>query len=393
MALAFTRDEYRRRATKVRRQMENRGIDVLLVSDIANQFWLTGCEGWSFYLPQFVILPLADEEPMWIGRAMDVPGARRTGYMSPDRVHPFPESHVQRPDRHPCDFIGNFLGDLGYSGKRIGYESDAYYFSPRGFRSLQAALPKAVFVDCDVMVNWERAVKTEAEIAYMRRAAATAARCMHTAYELIAPGVRQCDVVGEIYKLQMAGDPELSGDLTGLCPIILAGEAGTTAHPIWSEERFASDQPVAIEVAGACRRYHAALCRSLYLGRPPAPVTDTATAVEEGLARVLEAVQAGVTAAQVHGAWQAVLDRHGMKKDSRIGYSIGVGYPPDWGEHTISLRPGEDVVLESGMVLHIVIGMWLERFGLELSETVLVGEKRAECLTDFPRELHVKALA
>lgn len=390
MGLAFTVEEYRSRAARVRKAMAEKRLDVLLVADIASQLWLTGCEGWSFYVPQLVVLTAADEEPMWIGRAMDAPGARMTGYMRPDRIHAIPERYVQRADRHPADYIAEFLASKGFGRSVVGYESDAYFFTPRTFRHLCDGLPGARFVDCDLLVSWQRAVKSAAEVELMRRAARIAERTMRTAYDRIAVGTRQCDVVGEIYRTQIAGDPEVSGDLTGLCPIILAGKAGSTAHPIWSEERFKDGETVAIEVAGACRRYHSALCRTLQLGTPPRQVTDTAKAVEEGLGEVLKVVRPGITTHDVHAAWQRILDRYGLKKESRIGYSIGVGYPPDWGEHTISLRADETTVLESGNVLHIVLGMWSADFGLELSETVLVTASGAECLTSFPRDLYVK---
>jgi Xaa-Pro aminopeptidase len=119
-------------------------------------------------------------------------------------------------------------------------------------------------------------------------------------------------------------------------------------------------------------------------------VTSLAGAVREGLEAVLSNTRAGLTAHDVHAAWQAVLDRHGLKKESRIGYSIGLGYPPDWGEHTVSLRAGEDTPIEANMVLHSVLGMWGKGWGLELSETFLVTDTGTECLTTFPRELFVK---
>ena len=84
-------------------------------------------------------------------------------------------------------------------------------------------------------------------------------------------------------------------------------------------------------------------------------------------------------------------DRHGLKKESRIGYSIGVGYPPDWGEHTISLRQGDRTVLAPGHVVHAILGMWMEGWGIEVSETILVTEKACETLTNFPREIFVRA--
>ena len=90
-------------------------------------------------------------------------------------------------------------------------------------------------------------------------------------------------------------------------------------------------------------------------------------------------------------AWRKVIARHGLKKESRIGYSIGVAYPPDWGEHTISLRPGDKSVLEPGNVVHCILGMWMESWGIEVSETILVTDKGNETLTKYPREIHVKS--
>ena len=112
-------------------------------------------------------------------------------------------------------------------------------------------------------------------------------------------------------------------------------------------------------------------------------------AVEEGMQAVLDTVAPGVSCGAVHAAWQKVLDRYGLVKESRIGYGIGVGYSPDWGEHTISLRPREATLLETGHSLHIILGMWMEGWGMELSETVLVTANGCRCLTDFARGVHV----
>ncbi len=391
MTLPFTKNEFRSRSAKVRARMAEQGVDLLLVSDPANIYWLTGAGDWSFYVPQFAIITTNDEESMWIGRAMDTPGARMTSWMAPDRVHAYPESYIQRLGVHASDYIGEFVAKFGFGAKRIGYESDSYYFSPKSFAHLRSALPNATFVDCDLLVNWSRAVKSQAELDYMRQAATVVETAMRVAYDEIAPGVRQCDVVADIYKAQIAPNDEFGGDLTSLCPIILAGKMASTAHPIWTDEPFANDQAVAIELGGCRRRYTSSLARTLHLGRnPPKKLADTAKAVEEGLEAALAAAKAGVTGGEIHAAWQTVLSRHGLKKESRIGYAMGVGFPPDWGEHTISLRAGETVPIEADTTLHIILGMWMEDWGFEMSETVRLTPTGAECLTNFPRGLHVK---
>ncbi|MFT5400309.1 MAG: Xaa-Pro aminopeptidase, partial [Gammaproteobacteria bacterium] len=168
-----------------------------------------------------------------------------------------------------------------------------------------------------------------------------------------------------------------------------AGEAATTAHPMWTDEKFADGQTVALELGGTRKRYNAALARTVQLGKGPQTVFDTADAVIEGLEAVLETIKPGALAGDVHRAWQTVLDKYGLVKESRIGYSIGVGYSPDWGEHTVSLRADEQTVLEENMVLHVMLGMWLDDWGMEISETVAVTRNSVECLTRFERGVHV----
>src|SRR5579864_1891601 len=137
LQLAFSRHEYDNRLRNVRARMADAGIDLLLVSDPANMNYLTGYDGWSFYVPQLVALPLEAGDPLWIGRAMDAAGARLTVFMPDDRVIGYPETYVQARDRHPMDFIAEHLCRSGWDGKRIGVETDSYYFSPKAYARLR----------------------------------------------------------------------------------------------------------------------------------------------------------------------------------------------------------------------------------------------------------------
>lgn len=389
--LPFERAEYDRRLALVRAEMARRDLELLIVNDVANQHYLTAYDGWSFYTPQVVVVPAeAGEEPVWIGRMMDAAGGRLTAWMKPENVVGFPEDHVQQADRHPMDWIARWLVAKGWGRRRIGIELEAYYYSPKAHARLTAGMPAATFVDADLLVNWVRAVKSPAEIAYLRHAALIAGRAVEAAYEAIAPGVRECDAIARIQAAQVAGHPDLAGDVTALPPTILGGENASAPHMMWSERRFGDDETVALELAGVCRRYAAGLARTMQLGRVPRKVEDTGKAVLEGMDAVLGAIRPGVTAEAVEAAWRAVIARHGLKKESRIGYSIGVAYPPDWGEHTISLRAGDRTVLQPGNVVHAILGMWMDGWGIEVSETILVTGTGSETLTDFPRAIFVK---
>ena len=388
MPAPFSREEYQDRLKKVRTSMSQRNLDAMLIGDPANMNWLTGFDAWSFYVPQ-VMLVLHDEEPIWMGRNMDAGAVPLTTYLEASSVMPYPEEYVQQDDKHPMEVVAGFLRDKQLQGKRIGYESDTYFFSPKSLDCLQKGVPNANWIDADRMVNWCRVVKSDAEIIVMREASRLVEGAMTVAYENIASGVRQCDLMAKILAAQVGGNEHFGGDLTALSPLILAGKAASTAHPMWTDETFSDGQTVALELGGTRKRYNAGLARTVQLGEGSQKVFDTADAVQEGLDAVLETIKPNIQAGDVQRAWQRVLDKHGLVKDSRIGYSIGVGYSPDWGEHTVSLRGDDTSILEKNMTLHVMLGMWMDGWGLEISETVAVTDTGVECLTQYPRGVHV----
>ena len=167
--LYFARDEYQARIAKTRAAMQQRNIELLIVTDPSNMAWLTGYDGWSFYVHQCVVLS-HDGEPVWFGRSQDANGAKRTCFMSHDNIIGYPDHYVQSTERHPMDYLCAQLESLGYSKMHIGVEMDNYWFTAAACASLQSHLPNASFVDTTALVNWQRAVKSERELEYMRTA-------------------------------------------------------------------------------------------------------------------------------------------------------------------------------------------------------------------------------
>ena len=388
MAPAFSKAEYEARLVKVRAAMQDRGLEAMIIGDPTNINWLSGYDAWSFYTPQVMLVDLYDG-PFWVGRLMDAGAANFTTYLSESQVVAYPETLVQRPDTHPMAYLADWMSDRGFASSRIGYESDSYFFSPRALASLQAGLPDASFIDADLLVNWQRLVKSPAELEVMRGAARIAEAAMQTAWDGARVGVRQCDLMAEVMATQIRGTPQHGGDMPALHPLILAGEAATTAHPMWTDAPLVAGQTIAFELGACLRRYNVGLARTVHIGTPPDELQRTAAAVGEGMAAVMEVLKAGVVTGDVHAAWQTVLDRYGLEKPSRIGYSIGAGYMPDWGEHTLSFRPGETAIVPEDAVVHIILGMWMDDWGMELSETLHVRRNDCVRLCDFPQHVHL----
>ena len=122
----------------------------------------------------------------------------------------------------------------------------------------------------------------------------------------------------------------------------------------------------------------------------PQKYLDAEKAVLEAVDRGLEQAKPGNTCEDIAIAFYDTLERHGFSKDSRTGYSIGLSYPPDWGERTMSFRRGDKTVLEPGMIFHFMPALWLDDGGLEITEPILITETGVECLCNTPRKLFVK---
>jgi len=387
--LRFSRGEFDARLKKTRQAMQKKGIDLLLVTDPSNMNWLTGYDGWSFYVHQMVVLPL-DETPLWYGRGQDANGARRTAWLPEDRLIGYPDHYVQSEVRHPMQLLAQIIADQGWGSRRIGVEMDNYYFSAAAHHHLVQGLPNARFVDATALVNWQRAVKSEQELAYMRKAARLVERMHRRIVELVEPGIKKCDLVAEIYAAGLRFADGIGGDYPAIVPLLPSGPDAGAPHLTWDDRPMREGEGTFFEIAGCYHRYHCPLSRTVFLGQPPAHIVEAEKAVLEAMAAGLEQAKAGNQAQDIAHAFFRVLAAHGIEKNNRTGYPIGVSYPPDWGERTSSLRPGDATVLESGMTYHFMSGLWMDDWGLEITESIVIGERGPELLADVPRQLVVK---
>lgn len=390
VALPFSRAEYAARLASVRRAMETAGLDLLWVTDPSNMAWITGYDGWSFYVHQGVLVGPTDDPVFW-GRGMDAIGALRTCWMAAEHCIGYADDYVQNPDKHPMQDLGRLVRDRGGVRARLGVELDNYYYSAKAHAVLGAALPDARISDATGLVNWRRAVKSEQELAYMRHAARIVER-MHAAIEAtIRPGLRKNELVAEIYRTGIMGTDAAGGDYPAIVPLLPTGKNASAAHLTWDDQPFATGAGTFFEIAGCHRRYHCPQSRTAYLGTPPQAMRDAEAAVLEGIEAGIDAARAGKRAGDVARALFGVFAKSGIVKDGRCGYPVGLSYPPDWGERTISFRGTDASELRPGMTFHFMPGLWFDDWGLEITETILIRETGpAECLTRTPRGIVVK---
>lgn len=388
--LHFTREEFANRIAKTRAAMEQAGLELLVVSDPSNMNWLTGYDGWSFYTHQAAILSL-ESEPIWWGREMDASGAKLTVFMDHQNIASYPDHYVQTPERHPMQTLAELLRERGLDELRCGLEMDNYYFSASAWETLKRELPDTPFSDATGLVNWQRAVKSETEIEYMRRAARIVEAMHARIIEIAEPGLAKNELVAEIYRTSVQGADGHWGDYPAIVPMAPSGMDATAPHLTWDDKPLKKGESTFFEIAGAHRRYQCPQSRTLFLGNPPQKYRDAEKAVLEAVEAGLDQAKPGNLCEDIAVAFYNTLEKHGFEKDSRTGYAIGVSYPPDWGERTMSFRRGDKTVLEPGMTFHFMPALWLDDGGLEITEPILITETGVECFCNTPRELFVKA--
>ncbi len=386
---AFEKEEYEIRISKVRKSMDEKNIEVLIVTDPSNMAWLTGYDGWSFYVHQCVVLSL-EREPFWYGRGMDANGAKLTVFMQHENIIGYPDDYVQNPEKHPMDYLSEILTEKNWAQKTIGVEKDNYYFSASCLESLQRNLVQANFVDSTGLVNWQRTVKSPRELEFIRKAARIVEKMHERIFEVMEPGMHKNDLVAEIYHSGIKGAEDAGGDYAAIVPMTPTGADASAPHLTWDDQPIPNNSGTFFEIAGCYRRYHCPLSRTIYLGQPPQKYLDVEKAVLEGIEAGLEAAKPGNFAEDIEAAWRKTISKYGYEKESRCGYAIGLSYPPDWGERTVSFRKGDKTVLEPNMTFHFMPALWFDDWGLETTESIVITDSGVETLANVPRKLFVK---
>ncbi len=134
--------------------------------------------------------------------------------------------------------------------------------------------------------------------------------------------------------------------------------------------------------------------RTIFIGQPTDLQRRCAEALVEAVNTAIEVIKPGVTCEAVDQAARKVVEDAGLGEywRHRLGYSIGVNYPPDWGEgEIISLRRGEQRELQPNMTFHMVpLCLRYREWGIGFSESIRVTETGCEHFSNLSREVLIK---
>ncbi len=378
--LPFAVDEYRRRVGRVQAEMAQRGIDVLMINHLENIYYLSGYRTIGYYsFMALFVTPSGD--PVHLSRLIEKTVLQGSSWIDDMDLYPDTERGL--------DAAVRVIKERKWDGLRIGIDKSAWYLTIDDFEKLQAALPKAKWVDSSLLVENMRLIKSPAEQAFSRKAGKAASEGMRSALGALRAGITEDDLMAAAYQ----GLFRMHSEYPGLPPLINSGVRHTMAHAMAEGNPVNQDDAVYFEVGASIKRYHAATLRIGYVGTPPKLFLDLTDLCRRSIDAGLKQMKPGNPAEAVDFAARKVIADagYGDKFRHKAGYSIGIALPPDWSEaRTMMLRGGEKRLLQAGMIYHFLPAVFeYKEYGVGLSETVLITETGHEILTDVEQKLFV----
>jgi Xaa-Pro dipeptidase len=379
--LPFSIDEYNARLAGISIEMQNRGIDVLVLTTPENIYYVSGFGTKGYYTFQALVIS-SNSAIFLVTRKFELINVSRLSWVD--------EARVFEDTEKPADILIEALKKAGLDRGRIGVEMNRWFLPAGTYADLNSSLPFAEFVNGSGIVEKQRVCKSPKEIEYIRKAADTVSVGMKAALDTLSQGVTENDVAGELYKAAIkAGSEYMAGQ-----PYVASGYRSALPHATWQGRKIEYGDVVYAESSANVRRYSAALIRTAVIGKPDHAVKHAAEAVIAGLESAIDKIKPGVTSGDVDFACRNTIGKYGLAEGffHRTGYSIGVGFSPAWGEGQImDLKPEDTRELRKGMVFHIVPIVFISGVaGVGFSETVLVTDTGAEVLTNLHHSLLVK---
>jgi Xaa-Pro dipeptidase len=354
--LPFSEQEYVERVERVRAAMEERGLELLLVTVPENSYYLTGFQTGSHHA--FLVLALPRRgEPAWIVRRTELSNVRAWAGVSW-----VTQGHGVDDAEDPIDVLASVLTKLGHARSRIGIEQEGLFFTIAFYRKLGQRLPGATLEDGSNIVERLRRIKSQAELACMRRAGEITARALRATIDALREDVTDA----ELASVLLATATREGSEIMALGPFVTTGRRTALAHSSWAGVPVRRGDVVNAEMAAVVARYNTPAFRVAVLGEPSDELRRLFDASQAGLEAGLARIGPGMTSGEADRVVRQPIEAAGYGEQFvvRAAYGIGLAFSPGWGEnHVMSIRPGDPRPLEPGMCFHLVPALYQEGLG------------------------------
>jgi Xaa-Pro dipeptidase len=372
--------EYRDRLARTRDLIGSRGLTALIMSTPGNVFYLTGYETQGLWYPNLLVVPV-DGEPFMVTRQAEETVVEADTWIELSR--PFWDSD------DPMETLAAALAEFGLAEGALGIEADSYYLRVYEHDRLGALLGRRPIATSGIVESL-RVIKSDAEIALMRRSAAATDAGVMAAVKAVEVGETENDVAAAAYGGMLAAGAHWGAT----APWVVSGPRSFVSHATWRGRRIEAGDPVFLEIGATVHRYQTATMRTVVAGDLSPRMREAEAVINEATDAALAMIRPGVLTADVDRVARDVIAHNtfGARQYTRVGYGIGISFPPGWGEgHVIDIKQGNTSRFAPSMTFHVIPFLQIQgEAAIGTSETVLVTQDGCERLTGVERRIFTR---
>ncbi|MEX3014930.1 M24 family metallopeptidase [Gymnodinialimonas hymeniacidonis] len=375
----FAPSEYAMRQANAASALRDANLDALLIFAPESMYWLTGYDTFGFAMFQAMVLD-ADGRIDLLTRLPDLRQAQNTSVLPCECIHIWPEHQ----DAAPANDLADLLRNLGLSGKRLGWETRTAGLTFANGQSIADAVPN--LTDASDLIPVLRRVKSDAEIAMIRRAAGMTDAALDAALRTTTPGAFE----GDIHAAMQSAILSMGGEPAGNETVIGSGANALLCRSFAGRRHLDARDQLTLEWSGSAARYHAAAMRTIVIGTPSDQQRKMHAACEEALEACEAAIRPGRPMADVYTAHADVFDKRGLShaRLQACGYGMGIAYNPIWVEFPMFYE-GNPLIMQENQAffLHMIVMDSDAGLAMTLGHTVLVTADGAERLSRHGTDL------
>jgi len=383
MALHFDPQEFNNRLNSVCAKMADDNLDGMLIFQQESMYYLTGYDTFGFCFFQCLYLG-ADGTTALLTRSADYRQAQQTSNLQDIRIW------TDEAGASPVDQLKDMLRDLGAGNTHLGVEYNSYGLTAYNGKALDAGLEGfCTTKDASDLINAIRAIKSDAELVYVRRAGELGDAALTAAIDATYAGADEGNILSAMHTEIFKG----GGDYPANEFIIGSAEDALLCRYKSGRRTLDTHDQLTLEWAGVYRHYHAASMRTLVIGTPKDQHTNMHAAAMDALVACEVCMRPGHTAGDIFQAHATIMDKAGLK-DHRLnacGYSLGAKFTPSWMDAPMFYANNSfEIVPNMVLFAHMILMDSSTGTAMTLGRSYITTDANPEPLSTLPLDLIVK---
>jgi Xaa-Pro aminopeptidase len=371
------------RLSQFQRRLAEASIDVALITDDDNVYYLTGYYDYlhmEFGRPTILVVP-REGEVLLITPTIDLNAAQSAARV--DRIAAW------------NDGMGNeWREELPAVIKRAETIAIEPGHMPPPVRSyVNDLVDREKLTSATPILNQMRMIKSDQELQLARHAGEVATAMMNAGREAIGAGVPEFEVAIATSQAGTRKAADLLAthyDDTDMSPnthflqIMASGEDIIKTHHRASTRIMNNGEPVFLCFCGMTNfhRFKLGFDRTFWIGEAPedqVAVYEVAVASQKA---ALDALRPGVTAESIHAEYAEVIQGAGYEYPFRCGRATGFSFL-----EAPQLVTGDTTIIQPGMVLAVDGSVSVEKFRAQVGDSFIITEDGWEPLTHHPKSV------